>query len=426
MDHRVCVDALAGMGASTDSLRMVVAFLSERRMRFKVNGALSTPRVVRGGSPQGTKLGNFLFIATINKIEDCCAGPPPEIVAAGREEAEEDDSFGLRLLAGRIGAIRRFNSGVVSASTPCKKSTADGVLRYLDESGRENSTFQAASLILNDFPTHWPEIPPWLGKYVDDLNVGERLFLRNATISISTQKERREIRAIECERLFERIVTNSERSGMKVNASKTQLLCITSTKHSEVASFIDHRGERIASREHMNLLRFRFDSRPSVHAHVGFIREKFNSRVWMLRHLIGSGVPVSDVVQIYTTVIRPVIEYVSVAYHSMLCAALSDELESMQRSAMRIIFGYRTHYNVALESAGIRSLKERREEAFSKFARKTESNEVFRRWFPHRATVQYDLRRIQRLEEFTANTERLYKSPLYAMRRLLNSGPNTK
>ena len=123
------------------------------------------------------------------------------------------------------------------------------------------------------------------------------------------------------------------------------------------------------SQEQMTLLGFRFDDRPSVHAHIGFIREKFNSRAWMLRHLMGSGVPVNDVVQIYTSLIRPVIKYVNTVYHPMLNVVLAEELESMQRSAMRIIFGHWIPYCAALDSAGIHSLKERREDAFDKFAR---------------------------------------------------------
>ena len=39
-------------------------------MRFKVYNHLSACREVKGGSPQGTKIGNFLFIATIDNIED--------------------------------------------------------------------------------------------------------------------------------------------------------------------------------------------------------------------------------------------------------------------------------------------------------------------------------------------------------------------
>ena len=37
---------------------------------MKVGSTLSTPRLVKGGSPQGTLLGNYLFTVTIESIEE--------------------------------------------------------------------------------------------------------------------------------------------------------------------------------------------------------------------------------------------------------------------------------------------------------------------------------------------------------------------
>ena len=70
VDHSYCLQALAEEGASTHSLRMVSAFLKGCRMRFKVNNVYSDEKNVNEGSPQGTRLGNFLFIVAVNKIED--------------------------------------------------------------------------------------------------------------------------------------------------------------------------------------------------------------------------------------------------------------------------------------------------------------------------------------------------------------------
>ena len=101
-----------------------------------MNGSLSSLRAVRGGSPQGTKLGNLLFVITINCIENSTDATPPEVTHTEEEDPDEPDCYGLRLLAGRIAAVRRFNSGVGPASTPCKLASTDGVLRYIDSSGR--------------------------------------------------------------------------------------------------------------------------------------------------------------------------------------------------------------------------------------------------------------------------------------------------
>ena len=124
VDHRACVYALAECGASTDSIRMIGAFLRGRVMQVKVNSELSEERCVMGGSPQGTKLGNFLFIVTIDKIErtNIRAPAPEEIVDHQRDTEQDTDVCGLRQLAGWISAIRRFDSGVAVASTPRKLS----------------------------------------------------------------------------------------------------------------------------------------------------------------------------------------------------------------------------------------------------------------------------------------------------------------
>ena len=70
MCHRVCIGELALRGASTESIEMVAVFLGERRMQMKVNQTRSSLKPVRGGSPQGTRLANFLFTVTIEAIEE--------------------------------------------------------------------------------------------------------------------------------------------------------------------------------------------------------------------------------------------------------------------------------------------------------------------------------------------------------------------
>ena len=69
VSHQSCLESLKKHGASSDSLGMIHAFLSGRVMKFKVNNTLSEPRTLKGGSPQGTLLGNFLFIMATEDLE---------------------------------------------------------------------------------------------------------------------------------------------------------------------------------------------------------------------------------------------------------------------------------------------------------------------------------------------------------------------
>ena len=73
---------------------------------------------------------------------------------------------------------------------------------------------------------------------------------------------------------------------MRVNADKTQLLCIASAIHSSVSSHVTlEDGTRINSQDEVTLLGFRFGSRPTVSAHLQLIASKFNALVWITRHL---------------------------------------------------------------------------------------------------------------------------------------------
>ena len=49
-------------------LRLVIAFLKDRTMVVRYMGAVSDPRDLPGGGPQGTLLGLLLFIILINDL----------------------------------------------------------------------------------------------------------------------------------------------------------------------------------------------------------------------------------------------------------------------------------------------------------------------------------------------------------------------
>ena len=70
MSHQACLTAFHKKGCSPHSTRMIASFLSGREMLFRVGDSLSSPRPLNGGSPQGTLLGNFMFIITTDNLED--------------------------------------------------------------------------------------------------------------------------------------------------------------------------------------------------------------------------------------------------------------------------------------------------------------------------------------------------------------------
>ena len=163
-----------------------------------------------------------------------------------------------------------------------------------------------------------------------------------------------------------------------------------------------------------------FGSKPDVTLHVNYMLDKIKKKLWMLRNIKRAGMNSNDMVNVFNTVIRPVCDFASVTYHSMLTAEQAEDIERVQKRAMKLIFGWDTNYSQLLEEGRIESLEERRKRMVINFARKTASNPRFEKWFPKREYNGVELRREQIYEEKFARTERLKKSPVYNMRRELN------
>ena len=64
--HNRIVTILSRMGVPGWLLRIVMGFLTERELIVRHKGKLSKKKLLPGGSPQGTRLGLFLFLILIN------------------------------------------------------------------------------------------------------------------------------------------------------------------------------------------------------------------------------------------------------------------------------------------------------------------------------------------------------------------------
>ena len=65
-NHHTLVTILSDMGVPKWLLEIVIAFLSERELIVRHKGLKSSKKSLPGGSPQGTRLGMFLFLVLIN------------------------------------------------------------------------------------------------------------------------------------------------------------------------------------------------------------------------------------------------------------------------------------------------------------------------------------------------------------------------
>ena len=209
---------------------------------------------------------------------------------------------------------------------------------------------------------------------------------------------------------------------MKMNALKTHLLCVSTAINSDVRSFIYIGDQKITSGDKLKLLGFYFGRRPRADIHIREIRRKFGARSWILRILKHASIPEKSLVQVYCSLVRPILEYPACVFHTSLTEEMSESLERLQRIALKSIFGLKTSYEDCLQEAGIPRLKDRRQELLIDFAKKAAASPLYGpTWFPVKEKSSYNLRKEDKYIQEFASRDRLQKAPIYAMRSLLNS-----
>ena len=134
----------------------------------------------------------------------------------------------------------------------------------------------------------------------------------------------------------------------------------------------------------MKTLGFIFNSNGDVSDQIDSLQAKFRSRIWTLRELKRHDFSEKDLLKVYTTMIRPVVEYSLVVYHSMLTSQQSINLEKLQARALKNVYGHIYSYRKLLELSNLETLEQRREQACLKFATKSANNPRFASWFPKR------------------------------------------
>ena len=176
----------------------------------------------------------------------------------------------------------------------------------------------------------------------------------------------------------------------------------------------------VESNESLKILGYTFGSRPSAKEHVKTIRKDFAAKAWAITNLKKAKIRNQSLVIIYCSLLRSTIEYAAPVYAHFLTKEQSEALERLQSKTLKSIFGYDKSYYECLKLSGLQRLDERRKKFVRKFTMKAASNPRWESWFPLHDTYEHDLRKKLKYREDFASKERLWSSPIYAMRRLMN------
>ena len=380
LEHKFCLESFAKKGAPTEIIKILASFLSKRTMTVKVGNEWSIAKPVNAGAPQGSVLGAYLFNIGLDNLEE-------DFVATNETPEEYEylpktDDFPAASTPTRVGPVLNDFGG-----TPVRKR---GDYNLLFSSRAAN----VPPWLKKPTESRWKSIEALMQKYIDDMlhlaviNLKEEKLLVNQNGSCCKVTT-----AAELQDMFRHLCRRAEEHGMLVNDSKTGLMCISVSRAFEAKAVLTGRkGEKIESSSSLKFLGFTLDADCTIGSHVQSLASKFRARTWALSCLKRAGMTREDLTKVYKTIIRPIVEYGAVAWHSMLTAEQSSLLEKQQVQAMRNIIGPDISARKMRQELDISPLAERREEAVLKFAKKCASSGRFSHWFPTRPESNYPRR----------------------------------
>ena len=129
-----------------------------------------------------------------------------------------------------------------------------------------------------------------------------------------------------------------------------------------------------------------------------------------------------DMLTIFHTYIRPILEYACAVWHPAITKYQCHQLERIQKRTLKIILGNDyVSYESALRDLNLTSLSDRRDMLVLKFGQQILNSERHRHLLPEQRPVDYNLRRRNRFSQPRCKTDRFQKSTIPFIITQLNS-----
>ena len=271
-------------------------------------------------------------------------------------------------------------------------------------------------------------------KFIDDLSTLEIVNLLTVGLTMFNLKEQvpndlpLENYFIPPEKLLSQTWLNeindwTEKQKMKINEKKTKAMIFNFSKKFQFSSRLKLKGENIEFINETKLLGTIIQNDLKWNQNTRQLILKANARMELLRKVASFSTPIEDLKEVYILFVRSILEQSAVVWHSSLTEEESDNLERVQKTAIKIILknNYKGYEN-GLQKLGLETLKDRRENLCRNFALKCTKNEKLKHMFPLNAKRhKMKTRRQEKFKVFKAKSERYKKSAIIHMQKLLNS-----
>ena len=360
-NHNKLITLLSDMGVPGWLLSIIIGFLSDRELILRHMGSQSERKRLPGGSPQGTRLGMFLFLIMIN-----FAGFPFQDIERGT---------GKKITQTRRRPLKNLH------------------LKYVDDLSYLTAIELKKKLVENP-----------------DVNPARPVTYHNRTNHILPSENNI------LQEQFKKLSEFTNENEMQINCKKTKVMLFnTSKKRDFQPEIVGEDGTVFDVEEEMKLLGIKITSDLKWHANTQYICARGYSKLWMLRNLKRLGASTNDLIDVYVKQCRSILELAVPAWSPGLTVGNSNQIERVQKAALAIIMGEKySSYSNALHKLDMETLVDRRTALCLSFAKKAYKSEKFSEWFTESET---DLQ----LAEVTVRTARYWKSPLPYLTDLLNN-----
>ena len=380
IDHNVIVTILANLNIPTCALRLIVSYLSQRKMCVRYNGAVSDDQYIPGGGPQGGLLTVILFNLQVNLAGAPC--PIPLFLPVGHAGPELHPQH-----AGPL-PLCHINDKTI------KKKYVDD-LSFLESI---NLRMQLTPSIPIIGPPNYHEQP-----------------------GLCLPKEQSIM-----QHLLADLLQFTDTHKMKINLKKTKIIPFNVSKKFDFLPQLSFPGtEPLEVIYQTRLLGITLTSDLSWTSHVNDIANRATAKLWTLVRFKSLGGSKDQLLKVFQTRIRSTLEFGAPVFSCALTKEQSSRLESVQKKAFAIILGkeYQT-YEIALQTLKQDRLDTRRTELAYKFALKCSKSTRHSAMFPRNPIYRENLRNSKPFLEFQCHSSRYFNSPIPALARLLNKRHN--
>ena len=226
-------------------------------------------------------------------------------------------------------------------------------------------------------------------KWVDDLTILEIINLIN--IGMSSFNVRNQVpndinidkhyilnKNLETQANINWISDWTEKQKMMLNIKKTNYMIFNFTNNHQFNTRINIKGENIEEKNQVKLLGTMISNDLSWEENTKLLVKKANARMCLLRAVASFNPSSADLKLIYIQYVRSLLEQSCVVWHASLIQEDRDNIEIVQKNALRIILKKSfINYENALDKPNLETLENRRIMLSLRFAKKCQKKPRF-------------------------------------------------